>query len=464
MSDMQTQTMNSQSPKRQICIAQNNEFKKYFFIEDDKVVSTKVVKIVEGKEVECEEPSPGKYKLCFPGEFKIDVVEQETGKTTKTLDKMEQLALFPDLQLMVKAEEANQWHETLSALDSCNDQDKIKVKHALEEQIQENAKKHDTMPPHLQIDQVAHTLELLITGDTYEIPSDFYKNINAREEFGISRIVADMVYHLPGLLDDAKITRQGETSTYVIEAEIKNSYGHLLKLEHRLQATSNEEAERVAKLVIKRLKGIQLKIWSACWKMANTKGRYTFICPLTALMEECNPMREAYFNTSEKIEFYEHLRSLENTKFVLTKTLKSKNGKERYNSYELRLLDIHTHSGDKNEPPQQISMTILNRAALQNEKTTFVGVGIKNKTLELHADDTMLSTLIQTRKNQMMEAEYLKFERDSLLEIAGLGKTAKTNKTHANKLLLEKLSRLKDKGILLEIPKRINLHISLKVR
>ena len=291
------------------------------------------------------------------------------------------------------------------------------------------------------IDQVAETIGNLIH-EIEEIPSDFYKTVDSKEEFGISRVVADKIYNLPRILENAHLVRQGETTTYIIQAEGRDSYGNSIRLEHRLQATSPQEAAKIAQIVLKRLKGIQLKIWVACWKMANTKEKLTFSCRLTDLMKYSNPLRNAHFNSAEKLEFYEHLRSLENTKFVYTKSYKVR-GKDKVESYEIRLLEIHRRSGDKNEEtPQELTMTVLNAPALQKQKTTFVGVGVKNKTLELHADDSMLASIIQTRKNQNMKAFHLKFERGSLMELAGLSKTNETKKDRANKLLLEKLLRL----------------------
>ena len=76
-------------------------------------------------------------------------------------------------------------------------------------------------------------------------------------------------------------------------------------------------------------------------------------------MNECHPDRdkEVYFNSSEKKEFYEHLRMLENTKLSYTNTFKVR-GKEKYESYEIRMLEIHKHSGDKDETPINITMTV----------------------------------------------------------------------------------------------------------
>lgn len=453
-----------QNNNRNVAIASNKEFKKYFFFENDTLVEERCFKIVDGKEIPWDD-SPNQYSMNLSQiaekPIYLDVLDSKTEQKVSRLERAEQLELFPDLSFQVKASEIDQWNLTVAPLKNCPEVDKQKFKEAIIEHFKTN---QTDIPPSITIQQVAKTIEMILANDANEIPSDFYKSIDPNEEFGISRVVADKVYNLPRMLDNATLLRQGDTTTYIIQAEIKDSKQNSIKLEHRLQATCPEEAERTAQLVLKRLRGMQLKIWTACWKMANTKSRYTFTCRLSDLMNFCNPQREAHFNSKERLEFYEHLRSLENTKFVFTKRYK-KGKVDKYESYEIRLLEIHRHSGIKDEEaPQEISMTILNTLALQKEKTTFVGVGVKNRTLELHADDAMLANLIQTRKNQNMAATHLKFERESLMEIAGLSLTNKTKKARANRLLIEKLNRLKDKGILLESPSRIKDVISLRVR
>lgn len=64
-------------------------------------------------------------------------------------------------------------------------------------------------------------------------------------------------------------------------------------------------------------------------------------------MNECHPDRdkEVYFNSSEKRVLLAR-RMLENTKLSYTNTFKVK-GKEKYESYEIRMLEIHKHSGDR---------------------------------------------------------------------------------------------------------------------
>ncbi|CDZ80204.1 hypothetical protein BN1013_00710 [Candidatus Rubidus massiliensis] len=70
------------------------------------------------------------------------------------------------------------------------------------------------------------------------------------------------------------------------------------------------------------MQGVQHKIWLATWRLANELKKYTYTYALTELMRLCYPERNAYFQTKEKIEFYEHLKSLENTKIVFTRKRK----------------------------------------------------------------------------------------------------------------------------------------------
>jgi hypothetical protein len=437
-------------------------------------VSFQYYKVENNHEVICEPPE-GDGKLYFvplpdntpnfsSHNGEISIYDLSTKTAVINIPKANIIQINNKTEIKIKEQNKEISDKIISKINELSNDEKEK----LIENIQKTSEPVTTLEGKQvsisTIDQVTQTIGMILNNELEEIPVDFYKTIDPKEGFGISRVAEDKIYHLPRLLENAQLVRQGETTTYIIQSEVKDSYNNSIRLEHRLQATSPQEAEKIARLVLKRLKGIQIKIWKACWKMANTKSRYTFSCRLSELMKYSNPLREAHFNSAERVEFYEHLRSLENTKFVYTKSYKKK-GKDKYESYEIRLLEIHRHSGYKDdEAPQEITMTILNTLALQKEKTTFVGVEIKNRTLELHADDAMLANIIQIRKNQQMKASYLKYERNYLMEIAGLSLTNKAKKAHANKLLIEKLGRLKEKGIIMNFPKRIGDTISLKVR
>ena len=459
-----------------------NEFVKVFnetrnigtiaYLENGIQVSLQYYKIENRQEVICAPPENELfYFIPLPDgskDFSSHVVDLSmfdisTGNLVRSISKANIVKINKGTEIKIKEQSDCLSNEITEKINDLSNEEKEKLIESIRRKCDPVTTLEGKQVFNSTIDQVAETIGNLIS-EIEEIPSDFYKTVDVKEEFGISRVVADKIYNLPKILENAVLVRQGETTTYIIQAEGKDSYNNIIRLEHRLQATTQEEAEKIAKSVLKRLKGVQLKIWVSCWKMANTKGRLTFTCRLTDLMQYSNPLRNAHFNSAEKLEFYEHLRSLENTKFVYTKSYTVK-GKDKIESYEIRLLEIHRRSGDKDEvTPQELTMTVLNAPALQKQKTTFVGVGVKNKTLELHSDDTLFANLIQIRKNQNMESSHIKFERNSLMEIAGLSQTNKTKKSEANKLLLEKFYRLKEKGIILDSPKRIHDIISLKIR
>jgi len=468
---------NIPQPKKIECVKIYNQTKNIgerHWLENGVDVHYEYFTVENNKEVICEPPKDevrGAIFVPLPENIsdfssakELSIFDSSTGEHLRTIQKPKIINVGNKSEIHFKEEDSKITEELILKVNELSSDEKEKLIESIQKTCEPVTTLEGKQISTSTIDQVAQTIGMILTNESEEIPSEFYDTVNSKEEFGISRVVADKVYNLPRLLENAQLVRQGDTSTYIIQAEVKDSYNNSIRLEHRLQATSEEEAKRIAHVVLKKLKGIQIKIWTACWKMANTKERLTFTCRLSELMKYCNPSREAHYNSAERLEFYEHLRSLENTKFVYTRNYKERN-KDKVESYEIRLLEIHRRSGDKNEgTPQELTMTILNAPALQKQKTTFLGVGIKHKTLELHADDAMLANLIQTRKNQNMKAPYLKFERNSLMEIAGLSLTNKSKKAHANKLLLEKLARLQEKGVILNFPKRVNDIISLKVR
>ena len=115
--------------------------------------------------------------------------------------------------------------------------------------------------------------------------------------------------------------------------------------------------------------------------------------------------------------------------------------------------------------PQRITLSI--RAFDPDpihEKISHVGAEIKHKTLELHADDTQLATWLQARSSQRQKGEVIELDLDFLFSIAGLKKTAISNKSEAKKLLVNKLQRCVKKGIILTVPKKMGNRVLLKIR
>jgi hypothetical protein len=179
------------------------------------------------------------------------------------------------------------------------------------------------------------------------------------------------------------------------------------------------------------------------------------------------PDRTQYFSVSERIDFYEHLKSLEQTRFVFSKPYKKKQGskKELRVSYTIPLLTIPVQFGELEKYPQRITLSI--RAFDPDpidEKILYVGAEIKNKTLELHADDTQLATWLQARGNQRQQDGAIELDLDFLFSLAGLKKTALSNKSEAKRLLRNKLQRYVEKGIILHFNVKFENIISLKIR
>ena len=172
---------------------------------------------------------------------------------------------------------------------------------------------------------------LLLLENSEQITPTFYRNIDTSEEFGVSRFVADRVYYLPKLLENASLTFIQDTS-YLVSAESKDPNGNSIKLEHRFKATSESEAHNLYEKIYYQLAGVQLKIWLACWRLGDELRRYSYTCQLIDLMKIAYPERKGRFSVSDRTEFYDHLKSLEQTKLVFSKPKNSSNKPNSKNS------------------------------------------------------------------------------------------------------------------------------------
>jgi hypothetical protein len=314
--------------------------------------------------------------------------------------------------------------------------------------------------------------ELLQPGALDDLPRGFFKSLKANE-FGIARLVADPINKIPELLKGDSLPELISDNVYLITWGCSNSIGDKLHLEHRFRADSKEEASKRVSEFIQRITGRQKKVFEACWAMANKKLQRTFTCELTELMEVAYPGRKtrSYFSTKEKINFYQDLLDLSVTNFKVfkEKQMKPKRKKEQIESFILPFVTIHKITekiSDKESDryPNQISLSVLHNPFYENEKLYSVGAAIKYATLDLEVDDMQLAEWIQIRKNQLMNECYLKLDRAFLIRLAKLEGTNQKNPTMANKRLLTKLSKLKEKGIILSCPKQIKEIINIKVR
>lgn len=435
-------------------------------------IETKYFKIEQGKEVFCDLPPDypiqGNFFAPIPATLDGPLsLYDDDGQLIIKIPHQTVAVLDGQTGIALQHEDESKVKKMLEKISSLSDEDKERLKFALENKEASITTLEGKQLSRTNYSEVEQAVDALLSSAQDLVTKEFYKTIDPFYEFGISRFVIDRFYHLPKLLSEPTLTRQPGTTTYIISSKKNDSSGNGICLEHRFQAASEQEATNLAKIIIKQLQGVQHKIWLGAWCLANELKKYTYTCALTELMRLCYPERTTYFQTKEKIEFYEHLKSLENTKIVFTRKRKksSRSSKIVEDFIEIRALEISKGTRTPNEKyPDSLTITVLNKTSLQNEKMAFVGAGFKHRTLELHADDVLFAQEIQTRKNQKQQAENLNFDRGYLITLAGLTKTDKAKKSRANKLLMEKLQRLKDKGIIIDYPKRIGAHISLKVR
>lgn len=312
--------------------------------------------------------------------------------------------------------------------------------------------------------------------DINDLPGKFFKTIG-EDEFGISRLIADPLNNVPKMLEDFSKPRcikkeQGYT-VYQIESKTENSLGDTLRLTHRYRALNEEDANNRAQAFVRRITGKQKKVFEACWAMANQKMRHTYTCSLTELMLLAYPARKdgSPFTVHDRVEFYQDLLDLTETRLTVEKKEKPGKKKREIATFILPFITIHkmieddfiNRGKESDRYPNQISISVLHNPLYESERLYSVGAGIKWKTLELSHDDMQLAEWIQVRKSQSMKEKYITFtNRKELLRLAKLDGIKHSGM--ANKKLLLKLERLKEKGIIKDYPKMVADVMRIKIR
>jgi hypothetical protein len=288
------------------------------------------------------------------------------------------------------------------------------------------------------------------TNQVSENEINFFKSLNA-DEFGISRLMADPLNNVPKMLDKFSLPEFIREDTlgyniYEIESVTKNSLGDTLRLKYRCRAQNQDDANKLTHAFIQRMTGRQKKVFEACWAMANKRLRRAFTCNLSDLMKLAYPNRkDTYFSTDEKVEFYQDMLDLADTKLEVEKKKYERSSKKKKGNdkYILPFITIHKTTDSlpdstkqSEKYPNQISISVLHNPLYEADKMYNVGAAIKYKTLELHADDLQLAEWIQIRKSQSMKEKYITFtSRDDLLKIAKLDGITHTGT--ANRALLQ---------------------------
>lgn len=336
---------------------------------------------------------------------------------------------------------------------------------------------HKTLPPEEALkmyNDMANTIRmynLLSQSETQNIPAQFFKTIGA-DEFGISRLMADPINNLPNMLETFTQPQPINEDLFVIQAKCENSLGDEISLEYRYRAANKDEANLRAKEFIHRLTTRQKKVYGACWALVNKRMSRIVACDLTELMLISSPDRKDKnsFSTEQKIEFFQDLLDLSQTQLMVTKTKKVYKKKHSTTKFLLPFITIYrtseydlTSDKNSNHYPNNLTYAVLHNPLYEQEKMYNVGAGIKYKTFELRPEDSWLAQYIQIRKSQCPTNNHIVFaDRDNLLKIAGLDGIKHTGM--ANKRLIEKLARLRERGIIAVFPERIAFPLYIKTK
>lgn len=302
-----------------------------------------------------------------------------------------------------------------------------------------------------------------------DLPPKLYKNI-AHDEFPINRLLGDPLNHLPKIKNNKPDITQIDGNTFKFQLSSQDSYGNTLNITRRIKASSQEEAIRQWNIFFKKL-GKYYKIIEACSAISYQKGSRICTCDLTDIMATAYPNRDKLsFTVHDRAEFYQNMLDAESTCFEITKNGRQKRSSKNIDTYKIPFITIFKTTSDtesiatkeSQKYPKRITFSPLHNPVFEKEKLYTVGAGIKYSTLGLTADDIVLAQYVQVRKSQLRKDKFIKLDRQYALQLANLEGTKHTGS--ANRRLLEKFSRLKEKGIILDYPKRIADTINLRIR
>lgn len=294
-----------------------------------------------------------------------------------------------------------------------------------------------TSGPVILFDKVGNLLNQI---QDYKLPVIFFKGIDPVHEFGISRLISDRVYHLPKLLEKLELFPIQKNHYKLCSSE--NTSAGSVGFEYHFEASSNTEAQKIAEIFKQKITGVGERVWLACWEFANEIGNWLFEIDTIDLFKKCYPDRISHPNGDERKEFLSLIRLLERTKFVFTR-----NRKKSPITYELPIIQIIARSQASNGWHRRLKLQVLHPDA-HTDKMAHVGTPFQKSTIRLDSADLHLATTLQIRHSQIQGQDILIISLEDLIELANLKRTAKAKMAQAKKLLLAKLGRLKNSGII----------------
>jgi len=321
------------------------------------------------------------------------------------------------------------------------------------------------------------------SSETHDLPSEFFSSVE-NDEFGMSRLIADPINNLHSMLEKFTnpILVNDDDDIYIIQAEGTNTNKDKIGLQYRFRAPNDEEANKLAQEYIKRLTGKLKKMHETCWAMANLKQNRMISCDLTDLLMIAYPNSKDKnsFSIEQKLTFFQDFLDLSQAQITIekahvkTRSYKKKTTKTQTKNHIDRFIlpfitilktsNYNLASTKKSERyPKNITFSVLHNTLYEQDSMYNVGAGIKHKTLELRQEDIALAEWIQIRKSQLMEKEYITIkDKDFLFKLANVDRIQHSGM--ANKRLLDKLKRLKEKKIILNYPNRVIFPFHIKIR
>ena len=278
-----------------------------------------------------------------------------------------------------------------------------------------------------------------------------FKDIDLDESFGISKAIANLMYHLDTLLNTSQLKKTSEQS-WKLEGTIQNSYNENIILTYEFDASSEKEAETLFESYKTMMKGKGIRSWMAYWMIANARGKVECACPMIEIMK-CVPKQTRktdFFGGNEKKEFWEISKKLRRTYISIEKTI-TRNNKPRKQWIEQPLLTILGGEKEIEESetyPIKIAFKVL---ANQKKSKGFAPAIYQNKSLNRPTNRMFLIFIIETRANQRERGEkYLTMDWPFLFRISNLENTASSNPRAAKARIRKEIEALKEEQLILE--------------
>ncbi|CDZ80205.1 hypothetical protein BN1013_00711 [Candidatus Rubidus massiliensis] len=191
-------------------------------------------KIENGKEVYCAQPENDERKFFIPmpenlNEGDLSIYDKE-GSLLKTIPHKICAKLDNQTKICLHHHEADKLKDMIEKISLLSNEEKEKLKLAIEQDTVTTleGKKLSTKT----YSEIERAVDATLSSSNELVPEDFYKSVNPNEEFGISRFVVDRFYHLPQLLSEPTLTRQPNTTTYIVSSKTNDSSGNGICLEH----------------------------------------------------------------------------------------------------------------------------------------------------------------------------------------------------------------------------------------